>query len=189
MIGRDFNRGDWVAVGGTGFDPSQQFEVLITQGSRRWTAFGPASPRGDRTFLVPVQIPAAAQRGSATVAACIYLVRPSSGLTGTCAQVPSAEARRAAGATRTRSRASSRAAPLVPRTWSVCSPGRADNSARSGTSSVDGGSGAGTSCQKLSVRSGGVVASRHGWWVAPRMPRGRLGRPLEISRRATDTIS
>jgi Protein kinase domain len=79
-------RGNDIRVDGLGFDPGQQFEVVLQQGDRRWVLQGPASPRGDGAFSVRVQIPDQAQRGLGTVAACIVV--GGTGQTNNCAQQP-----------------------------------------------------------------------------------------------------
>lgn len=80
------HRGDDIGVDGQGFDPGQQFVVVLQQGDRQWVLQEPGSPDGDGTFSVQVQIPDDAQRGRGTVAACIAVVR--TGQTTSCAQQP-----------------------------------------------------------------------------------------------------
>jgi len=80
------HRGNDIRVDGQGFDPGQQFVVLLQQGDRRWVLQAAASPRGDGAFSVRVQIPDDAHRGPGTVAACIAVV--GTGQTTSCAQQP-----------------------------------------------------------------------------------------------------
>jgi serine/threonine protein kinase len=80
------HRGDDIRVDGQGFDPGQQFVVVLQQGDSRWMLRAPASPDGDGAFSVPVQIPDDARRGLGTVAACISVV--GTGQTTSCAQQP-----------------------------------------------------------------------------------------------------
>jgi hypothetical protein len=80
------HRGDDIRVDGQGFDPDQQFVVMLQQGDRQWVLQVPASPHGDGAFSVSVQIPDDAERGQGTIAACISVV--GTGQTTSCAQQP-----------------------------------------------------------------------------------------------------
>src|SRR5262249_20713988 len=64
-------RGETIQVGGRGFDPAQQYVILLTQGGHSSTLQAAASPDGAGTFSDPVRIPGDAKRGLAVVSACI----------------------------------------------------------------------------------------------------------------------
>jgi hypothetical protein len=78
------HRGETVRIQGRGFDPLQQYEVVLDQGGRQWVLQRPASPDENGAFTDSVQVPGEVRRGVATVVACIY----SSGSTAACASQP-----------------------------------------------------------------------------------------------------
>jgi serine/threonine protein kinase len=75
-------RAQWVTVHGAGFDPRQQYLVQVVQGGREWEVQSPTSPRADGSFSIPVQVPADAAAGPASVVACVVMVKR--GPTSTC---------------------------------------------------------------------------------------------------------
>jgi serine/threonine-protein kinase len=75
-------RAQWVTVRGAGFDPRQQYLVQVVQGGREWEVQSPTSPRADGSFSIPVQVPADAAAGPASVVACVVMVKR--GPTSTC---------------------------------------------------------------------------------------------------------
>jgi len=77
-------RGDSVQVSGRGFDPAQQYVIVLEQGGRRWTLQTPASPEGSGAFRSPVRIPTDAGKGLAVISACISQV--DGGQLGPCGQ-------------------------------------------------------------------------------------------------------
>ena len=83
-LDQTLRRGQTVQVDGRGFDPAQQYVILLQQGDRRWVLQTPASPDGSGAFSSPIRIPGDARRGGAVVAACVSLV--ASGQTTSCAQ-------------------------------------------------------------------------------------------------------
>ncbi|HEY4027917.1 MAG TPA: protein kinase [Candidatus Dormibacteraeota bacterium] len=80
------HRDETITVSGRGFDPAQQYVIVLQQGDRRWVLQSPASPDGDGAFSDRVQIPGDARRGFGAVAACISLT--GTGQTTSCAQQP-----------------------------------------------------------------------------------------------------
>jgi hypothetical protein len=77
-------RDQTIQVQGRGFDPAQQYVIVLQQGDRRWVLQTPASPDGEGAFSSPVRIPGDARRGPGVVAACISQV--GTGQTTSCAQ-------------------------------------------------------------------------------------------------------
>ncbi|HXM53801.1 MAG TPA: serine/threonine-protein kinase [Candidatus Dormibacteraeota bacterium] len=78
-------RGETIQVNGRGFDPAQQYVILLTQGGHSFTLQTPASPDGSGAFTDPVRIPGDAKRGLAVVSACIAPVN-GGGKLGACGQ-------------------------------------------------------------------------------------------------------
>jgi hypothetical protein len=71
-LGREtVRRGRTVRVQGRGFDPNRQYQVALDEGGRHWVLQPPASPDGSGAFAATVQVPDDAQRGLATVTACV----------------------------------------------------------------------------------------------------------------------
>lgn len=76
-------RGETITVTGRGFDPAEQYVILLDQGGRRVVLQAPESPDGKGSFKSSVRIPSDAGRGLAVVSACIS---QAGGQLGACGQ-------------------------------------------------------------------------------------------------------